>query len=559
MDLAPRLPYLSGCTRFLVVLLAGIWIACATSPPVVAQDDPALWYEMEAINPGLAPPLKDVDRSSPRATLRSFVDLAATRDHAVAAHLMDLSKFPDDEQKTRGPEFAAKLASVIDRKLRVDWADIPAESDAHVPQSANGQNGVERRRDYLLEEFDVDGQIYAIRLSRYAEKTSEDESTDPVWLFSRDTVDSIDVLYNAFGPRAFEAHIPDALKVRVGWLQIWEWIALPLLVGVVGLVGLLTSRLVGLGSTMSSGRVMRHAFERAALPLSLVTAAAAAHWLLGFIVSLSGPATAIITPALVLLAVIGFSLAALRAVDALLDRVTRRYLGDTNDTPSSSDREFYTSIYALRRIILVITVGFSLVFVLLQFDIFADMGVTLLASAGVLTVILGIAGQITLGNMVASMQIAIAKPVRIGDSIHYEGTWCVVEAIFFTFIRLRTWDERRIIVPVKYFLSYPFKNWSVIDERMICTIGLVLDPMAEVRVLREKFIGFGKADPDVIEPDHLGAYITDHTLTGLKVEFYAMAPDPWKAWDIEMRLRENLVDFIRTEHPEWWPRERIEL
>ncbi|WP_165375201.1 mechanosensitive ion channel family protein [Roseovarius nitratireducens] len=559
MDIAPRSPCLSGYKRFLILLLSGIWIACATSPPVMAQDDPALWYELEAINPGLVTPPNDVDRSSPRATLRSFVDLAETGDHDTSAHLLELSKLPHDEQEARGPDLAARLASVIDRKLRINWAGIPAEPDAHTPQTANGQKDMERRRDYLLEEFEVDGQIYAIRLSRYAEKTSEDESAEPVWLFSRDTIDSIDGLHDAFGPRAFEAHIPDTMKARVGWLQIWEWIALPLLVGLVGLVGLLTSKLVGLGRNISSGRVMRHAFERAALPLSLVTAAAAAHWLLGFIVSLSGPATAIITPALVLLAVIGFSLAALRAVDALLDRVTRRYLGDTNDTPSSSDRQFYTSIYALRRIILVITVGFSLVFVLLQFDIFADMGVTLLASAGVLTVILGIAGQVTLGNMVASLQIAIAKPVRIGDSIHYEGTWCVVEAIYFTFIRLRTWDERRIIVPVKYFLSYPFKNWSVIDERMICTIGLVLDPMAEVKVLREKFIAFGKADPDVIEPEQLCAYITDHTLTGLNVEFYAMAPDPWKAWNIEMRLREDLVDFIRTEHPEWWPHERIEL
>lgn len=559
MELARSAPCLSDCKRLLALLCACFWVLLVTSLPASAQDDSALWYEVESINPGLDAPAKDVDRSSPRATLRSFVDLAEARNHDVAAHLLNLSTMPDDEQKTRGSEFAARLASIIDRKLRIDWADIPAEPDAHAPQNANGQNGVERRRDYLLKEFDVDGQIYAIRLSRFAEQTSEDEAAEPVWLFSRDTIDSIDVLYDAFGPRAFEAYIPDAFKVRVGWLQIWEWSALPLVLGVVGLVGLLTSRFVGLGRNLCSGRVMRHAFDRAALPLSLVAAAAAAYWLLGLIVSLSGPATAIITPALVMLAVVGFSLSALRAVDALLDRVTRRYLGDANDTPSSSDREFYTSIYALRRIILVITVGFSLVFVLLQFDVFADMGVTLLASAGVLTVILGIAGQITLGNMVASLQIAIAKPVRIGDSIHYEGTWCVVEAIFFTFIRLRTWDERRIIVPVKYFLSYPFKNWSVIDERMICTIGLVLDPMAEVDVLREKFIAFGKSDPDVVEPDELSAYLTDHSVHGLKIEFYAMAPDPWKAWDIEMRLREDLVDFIRMEHPEWWPRKRIEL
>jgi small-conductance mechanosensitive channel len=216
-------------------------------------------------------------------------------------------------------------------------------------------------------------------------------------------------------------------------------------------------------------------------------------------------------------------------------------------------------LYALRRIILVITVGFALVFVLIQFDLFADMGLTLLASAGVLTVIRGIAGQVTLGNMVASLQIAIAKPVRIGDNIHYEGDWCVVEAIYFTFIQMRTWDERRLIVPVKYFLSYPFKNWSVLNERMMVTIRLVLDPMAEVSILREKFSAIANGDSDVIEHDRIWTCITDHSANGMTVEFYTMASDPATAWSVEMRLREELVNFVGCEHPDWWWRERIEV
>ena len=206
---------------------------------------------------------------------------------------------------------------------------------------------------------------------------------------------------------------------------------------------------------------------------------------------------------------------------------------------------------------MVATVGFSVVFILMQFDIVADMGVTLLASAGVLTVVLGIAGQTTLGNIVASLQIAIAKPVRIGDSINYEGDWCIVEAIYFTFIWLRTWDERRIIVPVKYFLSYPFKNWTVVDERLLCTIRLVIDPMAEVVVLRDKFQEIAKADPEVIEHDKLAVYVTDQASNGMTIEFFAMAPDPSTARLIEMRLREELVRFVQIEHPGWWFRERF--
>lgn len=561
MDHVTTSAYFLDRKHFCGVLAACLFAAVVTGVPLAAQeDDTALWYEIDAINPGLDAAPEEIDLGSPRAALRSFVDLADAGDHNAAAHVLNLSQLPKDEQKALGATLAAKLASIIDRKLRIDWARVPAEPDARITtQSAEGQEKSLRQRDHILEEIEMDGRIHTIRLSRFAAEAAGDDAATPVWLFSRDTVDSIDGLYDAFGPRAYEAYIPDALKVRFGWLRIWEWIALPVFVLILIGVGLSTSKLIGLGRHIPDDRVLQRVFTSAALPLSLVAAAATAHWLLGFIVSLSGPADAVITPAMVMLAVVGVSLAALRAVDALLDRVTRRRLGTNYDAPSSTEREFYTSIYAVRRIILVVTVGFSIVFVLVQFEIFADMGMTVLASAGVLTVILGIAGQVTLGNMVASLQIAIAKPVRIGDNIHYEGEWCIVEAIYFTFIRLRTWDERRIIVPVKYFLSYPFKNWSVLNERMLVTIRLVLDPMAEVAVLRKKFYALANAHPDVIEHDKTWTCITDHAQTGMTIEFYAMAPDPWKAWVIEMGLRENLVDFIRADHADWWPRERVQI
>ena len=541
--------------RLVTILTLALVAAIATGLHLAAQDDAPLWHETEAINPGLDAPPEDVDRSSPRVALRSFLKLAETGDFEAAAHVLNLSKFPQDAQAAEGAERAAKLAAIIDRKIWINWSGIPPEPDARA--SENDENGAQPRRDYLLEEFEVDGHIYAVRLGRYAADVSDGKADDPVWLFSSDTVDSTDILYDAFGPRAFEGYIPDALKAKFGWLRIWEWIALPLLIAGVILVTRTTSKFIRLGRHISDERVLRLAFERAALPLSLVIASFVAQWLLGFVVSFSGPVTTVLTPTLVMVAVVGFSLAALRIVDALLDRVTRRYLGDKYDAPNSSEREFYTSIYALRRLILVITIGFSVVFVVMQFDIFADMGITLLASAGVLTVILGIAGQATLGNMVASLQIAIAKPVRIGDSIHYEGDWCIVEAIFFTFIRLRTWDERRIIVPVKFFLSSPFRNWSVVDERMLCTIRLVLDPMAEVAVLRERFNAIAQSDPEVIESEKLGTYVIDLSSRGLTVEFYVMASDPSAAWTVEVRLREELVNFIRREHPDWWWRQPI--
>jgi small-conductance mechanosensitive channel len=546
-----------GTGLALIRVVVFLVFASATGP--AAQESTDLWYEIERINPGLGAVPEDVDRNSPRTALRTFLDLAEKEDFEAAAHYLNLSQLQGDAQATQGPELARKLAGAIDRKLWIYWTTIPSTPDARGPRKSTENTTEQPQRDFLISQVNVESQTYDIRLRRYAVETADGEIETAVWLFAPDTVSYIDALYDAFGPRAFETNIPEDLKRKFGGLRLWEWIALPVFLMFVIVVAMATSRIVRLGAKSVRNRIVTRAFDRAALPLSLVTASATAQWLLGFTVSFSGPVTTVVTPFLVLLTVVGVSLAALRSVDTVLGHITRRYLGDDTGMPNLAQREFYTSIYALRRGILVVAVLFSLIFLLLQFNLFADIGVSLFASAGVLTVILGIAGQATLGNMVASLQIAIAKPVRIGDTIVYDGDWCVVEAIFFTFIRLRRWDNKRIIVPIKEFLSRPFQNWSVVDEHVECVVKLLLDPMAEVSVLREKFVEIAREDPGLSDHENLSTYVTGHSAEGLAIEFFAVAPNPAIAWAIEMRLREALVDFVRAEHPQWWPRRRLEM
>ncbi len=257
--------------------------------------------------------------------------------------------------------------------------------------------------------------------------------------------------------------------------------------------------------------------------------------------------------------VAGLGVTALKIVDAVLDRITRGMIGDIDDTRSLDQRELYTSIYAIRRIIVLLMVGISVFVVLARLNLFDSLGMSLLASAGVLTVLLGIAGQAVLGNIMASLQIALAKPIRIGDSILFEGDWAYVESIFYTFLRLHTWDERRIIVPVKYFVSQPFENWSVTDARILNTITIFLDHRADIEILRDMFFDLAKSDDGVIEYDELFAAVTAHSESGQEMSFYAMSPDPSTAWATALRLRENLLKHIRHEHPDWWPQDRLKL
>lgn len=535
-------------TRLCLVLFLSFLGAAAG-----AQEDNQSWYEVEALNTGLGVAPEKLDRSTPRAAMRSFVNLTDEKRFDWAAHLLNLSGLSEGEQREQGPELAAMLGSVIDRRIWVNWSGLSARPDAMIESDAgNRPRAGETRRNIRIEMVEVNGQAYEVRLARYKEA-----GQDPVWLFTPQTVEDVPGLFAEFGPRRFEQYIPQSLKVRAGPMRAWEWIALPLYLGILGLLLWGTNRLVTMISRKAPKPFLRQAIDRAAMPLALMFTAFVAQLFLNLAISFSGPVTNVVRPALVIIMVSGFGIAALRVVDAILDRVTLRVVGDIDDTRSLEKRELYTSIFALRRIIVLFMVGFAIVYVLLRLNLFESVGMTLLASAGVLTVLLGIAGQAVLGNILASLQIALAKPVRIGDSILFEGNWAYVESIYYTFIRLRTWDERRIVVPVRYFVSKPFENWSVKDARIYSTISLVLDHAADIEELRERFIEFAKEKDGVIDHDKLCAYVSGQTSNGQEMSFYVMSPDPSSGWETEMQLREDLLAYIREHHPDWWPRERV--
>lgn len=536
--------------RLLILCVTALFFTGA-----VAQDTSNAWYSAEVLNEGLGAAPDDLDLSTPRAAMRSFVEYARADRFDAAAHVLNLSRVEPERQPDRGVRVAQQLYQVIDRRVWVDWSDLPSRPDAKVEQSASEGSGPgEMRRDLGIKLFELNGRAYEIRIARY----KAGEGSEPVWLFTPQTVADVAPLHDAYGPRAFEQYIPDRMKDQLGGLRIWEWLGLPIMLGLLIGIGWSVNSMVTMLARKAPYGFLQHAFARAGFPLALFAVAVLAQVVLSLAVSFSGPVTSIVQPLLVIVMASGVGMAALRIVDAILDRVTLRYVGDIDDTRSLDKRELYTSIYALRRVIVLFMVGFAAFYVLARLNLFQSVGMTLLASAGVLTVLLGIAGQAVLGNILASLQIALAKPVRIGDSVLFEGDWAYVESIFYTFMRLRTWDERRIIVPVRYFVSKPFENWSVKDARIMHTVRLRLDHSADSDVLRDRFVELAREDEGVIEHDQIACYVTDHNAQGVEISFYAMSPDPSTGWVTEMRLREGMLRFIRENHPEWWPQERVE-
>jgi len=511
------------------------------------------WFTVDTLNTGLGEPPEEVNRVTPRESIRSFLKLTDQEEYDAAAHMLNLSEFSEKEQREQGSELARQLAEVFQRGEWLSVSDLPGREDAVIEDPA-GQNPRvgETRRNVEVSSLKADGETYDIRLGRY--RVGEQE---PVWLIMPISVSYIPTLYEQYGPSALESYIPERFQASFGILRIWEWIAIPLFVLFIGLVGWGVHRLIGLMSKWLPSGVSSIFASQIGMPAALIAMSLVTQMVLDYVVSFSAVATTTFRVLLISIMAWGVGTIALRLVDTIMLRLTRRIVGEIDDTKPRDERRLLTSLYALRRAIILITVTAVSIYILGQVQLFETLGLSILASASVLAVLVGVAGQTVLGNILSSFQLSFAKPIRIGDLVIFEGEWCYVEGIFYTFIRLRSWDERRLIVPVTYFTSKPFDNLSVKSTKMYRSLTLTLHLSADIGLLRDKFLEFAKEEDSVIEHHKLLCYVTAQTGTAQTVTCYLMTSDPLAGWTAEMSLREKLLTFIRDNHPEWWPREIV--
>lgn len=513
------------------------------------------WFAIDALNTGLGDLPEEARRMSPREVVRSFLSLTESENYAAAAHLLNLNNIDPSEQQAKGAQFAMQLAEVLKRGEWLNASNMSGRQDAAI-EDASGQNpqAGEPQRNIELAALTIDGQAYDVRLGRY--RVGED---DPVWLVMPESVSFIPALYEEYGPSMLERYVPERLKAKFGMLKIWEWLAIPIFLIVIGMVGVTTYYAVGLVARILPSGVSTIFADQIGVPVAMIVMSLVTQMLLDYVVSFSAIATTTFRVLLISIMAWGAGVIALRLVDTIMLRLTRRLVGEIDDTKPKDQRRLLTSLYALRRAIILIAVTGVSVYILGQIKLFETLGLSILASASVLAVLVGVAGQTVLGNILASFQLSFAKPIRIGDLVIFEGEWCYVEGIFYTFIRLRSWDERRLIVPVTYFTSKPFDNLSVKSTKLYRSLVLTLHLSADIGLLRDKFLEFAKEEDSVIEHHKLLCYVTAQTGTAQTITCYLMTSDPMAGWTAEMNLREKLLAFIRNNHPEWWPREIIVL
>ncbi|MFP4377279.1 MAG: mechanosensitive ion channel family protein [Spirochaetales bacterium] len=218
-------------------------------------------------------------------------------------------------------------------------------------------------------------------------------------------------------------------------------------------------------------------------------------------------------------------------------------------------RKVHTQIRYIRRIASFLIFVLALGAILLTFEGIRQVGTTLLTTAGVAGIIVGFAAQQTLGLVFAGLLIAFTQPIRLGDAVVIEGEWGWVEEITLTYVVIKIWDWRRLIVPITYFLDNNIQNWTRTSSRLIGSIYLYIDygfPIQEIREALDRVL----KKTDLWDGGVSVVQVTDVTEKSAQVRVLVTAKDSPRLWDLRCLVREQLISYVQQEHPEMMPRFR---
>lgn len=206
----------------------------------------------------------------------------------------------------------------------------------------------------------------------------------------------------------------------------------------------------------------------------------------------------------------------------------------------------------------MIIVMLAVAAMLMTFEGIEQLGKGLLASAGIAGVVIGFAAQRTLGTFVAGMQIAFTQPIRVDDVVIVEGEWGRIEEITLTYVVVKIWDLRRLILPINYFIEKPFQNWTRVSADILGTVFLYVDYTVPLEAIRQELTRLLK-DHKLWDGKVNVVQVTNATERTVEVRLLVSAKDAGSAWDLRCDLREKMIDFLQREYPDALPRIRAEL
>jgi small-conductance mechanosensitive channel len=232
----------------------------------------------------------------------------------------------------------------------------------------------------------------------------------------------------------------------------------------------------------------------------------------------------------------------------------RGYRTDVEDNLLA--RKHLTQVRILRQAAAVLVGLITLGFALTTVSAVRQWGVSLLAAGGAAGIVVGLALQPLLTNLIAGIQIAITQPIRIDDAVIVEGEWGWIEEITVAFVVVRLWDWRRMVLPLSYFIQHPFQNWTRESSALIGTVMIYVDFAAPVDVLRAKLEEIARAS-SLWDGKVVNLAVTDLRERVMEIRCLVSARNASQTFDLRCEVREKMMRFLTVEHPDVLPRERL--
>ena len=245
----------------------------------------------------------------------------------------------------------------------------------------------------------------------------------------------------------------------------------------------------------------------------------------------------------------------------LLLKVFKRRLLSKYDVSTENNlkaRKVYTQFAILENIIIFILVILSIGIILMSFESIRNIGVSLLTSAGIAGIIVGLAAQKAIATLLAGIQIAITQPIRLDDAVIVEGEWGWIEEIALTYVVVRIWDKRRLVVPSTYFIENTFQNWTRTTSDIMGTVFLYTDYDISVDDLRAELTRLLEGSPlwdgkvNVLQ-------VTNATEKSMELRALVSSKNSPTNWDLRVYIREKMIKFIKENYPKSLPRTRVVL
>lgn len=232
---------------------------------------------------------------------------------------------------------------------------------------------------------------------------------------------------------------------------------------------------------------------------------------------------------------------------------------DVNVKDNLNERIARTQIDFLQKVATVLIFFIAGAIALMSFARVRELGTSILASAGIAGLIIGLAAQKSIANLLAGFQIAFTQPIRLDDVVIVENEWGRIEEITLTYVVVRIWDQRRLVLPISYFLEKPFQNWTRVSADIMGTVFVYTDYTVPLEELRKELARILAQEGKPLWDGKVGLIqVTNATIQGIELRILVSTANASLGWELRCLVREQMISFIQRNYPESLPKIRLE-